>query len=162
MRFQYEKKLVFGTPKIVVFLHHFWSTFGSAFRGHMTTSWHCFGRSKRSKVLILPVRGAENHPPGKAPQDTSKASLFGPCWGAQAAPWGTKKGPKKWPGTGGKFTKKSSLVGPQRVPQGPCLGRAGRARPGRPRGRPGRRPWPGPGPGRPAGALGHPLRTYLG
>ena len=119
----------------------------------MTTSWHCFGRSKRSKVLILPVRGAENHPPGKAPQDTPKASLLDPSWGAQAAPWGAKKGPKKSPGTGGKFAKKSSQIGPQRVPQGPCLGRAGRARPGRPgQGRPGRRSLPGPGPGQPGPA----------
>ena len=98
----------------------------------MTAFWHCFGRSKRGKVLILPVRGAENHPPGKTPQDTPKASLFDPSWGAKAAPWGAKKGSKKWPGTGGKFAKTSSHIGPQRVPQGPCLGRAGRAGPAGP------------------------------
>ena len=129
-------------PKKTRFLLHFWSIFGGTFRGHMTASWHCFGRSKRGKVLILPARGAENHPPRKAPQDTPTASLFGPSWGAQAAPWGTKKGPKKWPGTGVKFAKKSSQIGPQRVPQGPCLGRAGRARLGPAR--------PAPGPARQA------------
>ena len=113
----------------------------------MTTSWHCFGRSKRGEVLILRERGAENHPPGKAPQDTPKASLFDPSWGAKAAPWGAKKGSKKGPGTGGKFAKTSSHIGPQRVPQGPCRGR-----PARPKPRPGRPAWPAPGPAGPARA----------
>ena len=81
----------------------------------MTTSWHCFWRSKKGKVFILRERGTENHPPGKAPQDTPKASLLDPSWGAQVAPWGTKKGPKKLPGTGGKFAKK---VVPNRSPEG--------------------------------------------
>ena len=66
--------------------------------------------------------------PGELPKTPQKASVMGPSLGAQAAPWGAKKGPKKPPSTGGKFAKKSSQIGPQRVPQGPCLGRAGRAR----------------------------------
>ena len=113
---------------MLTFWPHFRSIFGSAFRGHMAASLPSFGKPKRGKVLILPERGAQNCPPRKAPQDTSKASLLGPSWNAQAAPWGARKGPKKSPSTGGKFAKKSSQIGPQRVPQGPCLGRAGRAR----------------------------------
>ena len=63
-----------------------------------------------------------------------------------------------------QFAKMSSQIGPQRVPQGSC-----RSRPGRPRPRPGTPAWPAPGPARAgpaspaqAGALGHPLGTYVG
>ena len=88
-----RKKTPFRHPKMVAFWPHFWSIFGGAFRGHMAASLPSFGRPKRSKVLILAVRGPQNCPPKKAPPDTSKASLLGYSWDAQAASWGPKRAP---------------------------------------------------------------------